>query len=207
MRLEESVRIEHPPERVFALVSDLAELADCVPGLQIGARRDDSSGRQPVFTGRWSVRFGPVSPTYSGTAQVLWADADAGVIGIRAHGIDESGHGGADALVETTVRAEGAGTRVDVRTDLSIRGRGAQFGHRVLAEISAAHVEAISQLIDTALAGAPPDVPAPASPVPPGRMHSATSTSDRDRARIAIGIAAGGAVALLGWLAARRRRT
>lgn len=209
MRLEESVRVEHPPERVFELVSDLAGLAGCVPGLQLGERRDDS-GTHPVFTGRWSIRVGSLNPTYSGTAQVLWADAATGTIGIRAHGVDESGHGAADALVEATVQAEGAGSVVLVHTDLSIRGRGAQFGHGVLIELTTAHAEQIGSRIDAALSQPPPAAPAPAPALQEPAEDVETpepAVPSGSAARCAPPIAAAaGAVALLGWLLVRRGR-
>ncbi|HEV7524689.1 MAG TPA: carbon monoxide dehydrogenase, partial [Acidimicrobiia bacterium] len=51
-------------------------------------------------------------------------------------GRDTRGQGNAKATIVVTMTAEGAGTKVDVATDLSITGKVAQFGRGVLVDVS-----------------------------------------------------------------------
>jgi hypothetical protein len=55
---------------------------------------------------------------------------------IDASGRDTRGQGNAKAQIVVTMQPEGAGTKVDVVTDLSITGKVAQFGRGVLADVS-----------------------------------------------------------------------
>src|SRR6185369_5157054 len=55
---------------------------------------------------------------------------------IDASGRDTRGQGNAKATIVVTMAPEGAGTKVDVATDLSITGKVAQFGRGVLVDVS-----------------------------------------------------------------------
>jgi hypothetical protein len=56
---------------------------------------------------------------------------------IKASGREAKGSGTASATITATLRPSGAGTRVELSTDIAISGRAAQFGRNLLTEISA----------------------------------------------------------------------
>ncbi|MGH3749799.1 MAG: hypothetical protein ACRDT8_20640, partial [Micromonosporaceae bacterium] len=78
---------------------------------------------------------------------------------IAARGREEKGSGSASADITALLTPDGSGTRVDVRTELAISGRAAQFGRSLMAEVSGAmvneFVRRLEQLIETGDAAAP----------------------------------------------------
>src|SRR5205807_8431158 len=73
---------------------------------------------------------------YKGTARVAEVDEPNHRLVIDASGRDTRGQGNAKATIVVTMAPEGAGTKVDVATDLSITGKVAQFGRGVLVDVS-----------------------------------------------------------------------
>ena len=55
---------------------------------------------------------------------------------LQAEGRDTRGQGNASATVTATLAPDGAGTVVDIDTDLNITGKVAQFGRGVMADVS-----------------------------------------------------------------------
>ena len=82
------------------------------------------------------VKVGPITAQYKGTARLAEVDEANRRIVIDASGRDTRGQGNAKATIVVTMMPEGAGTKVNVVTDLSITGKVAQFGRGVLADVS-----------------------------------------------------------------------
>lgn len=130
MEIKDSFRVSTPIEDTWKVLLDIEGIAPCLPGAQLQEVEGDE------FRGVVKVKVGPITAQYKGAAKVAEVDEAARRIVIDASGRDTRGQGNAKASIVVTMAQEGAGTRVDVTTDLSITGKVAQFGRGVLADVS-----------------------------------------------------------------------
>jgi uncharacterized protein len=117
-------------DAAWAAFSRLDQIAPCFPGATV----TDVDGRD--YAGFVKIKFGPIPLTYAGNAQVTELDRDTGRLVFRAQGQDRRGNGTATANVTATLTETGQITDVQVRTDLSLTGRPAQFGRGVISDVS-----------------------------------------------------------------------
>ena len=129
MQLEHSFTVPVGVEEAWQVLLDIERIAPCMPGAAIDSVDGDD------FTGTVKVRLGPIGLTYKGRASFVEKDADAHRIAINAQGRDARGNGTAAAKVTATLTEQDGATHVDVRTDLDITGRPAQFGRGVMVDV------------------------------------------------------------------------
>ncbi|MET7906045.1 SRPBCC family protein [Streptomyces sp. NPDC005355] len=130
MELTNTFTVGMPLEETWKVLTDLERIAPCLPGAALlGVNGED-------YQGAVKIKVGPVSATYKGTARFLECDGAAHRAIIRAEGSDTGGQGNAAATITADLSAQGDGTRVDVRTDLALSGRVAQFGRGVISDVS-----------------------------------------------------------------------
>jgi uncharacterized protein len=130
MEITDSFRVSTPIDATWKVLTDVERIAPCMPGAQLtGVEGDD-------YLGTVKVKVGPITAQYKGAARLTEIDESNHRIVIDASGRDTRGQGNAKATIAVTMAAEGAGTKVDVATDLSITGKVAQFGRGVLADVS-----------------------------------------------------------------------
>ena len=130
MRLEDEFTIATPPDRAYELLLDLRRVAPCVPGAAIG--EPDAEGFHP---GRVAVKVGPMKFVYDGRVRIAEQDPVSRTAVIVGEG---RASGGSDtATVNTTMQVlpDGTGSRVRMTTHLEIKGRAAQMGQGVIADV------------------------------------------------------------------------
>jgi carbon monoxide dehydrogenase subunit G len=146
MRLEDEFTIATPPDRAYELLLDLRRVAPCVPGAEIG--EPDAEGFHP---GRVSVKVGPMKFAYDGRVRIAEQDPVARTAVIVGEG---RASGGSDtAKVNTTMQVlpDGTGSRVRMTTDLEIKGRAAQMGQGVIADVGRRLVKDAAACIEVRL--------------------------------------------------------
>ena len=124
MRIENTVEVDAPLERVWALVNDIPRVAPCMPGAALTGVGDDGT-----YEGTVAVKLGPLRMTYKGKVSVDEVDDANHSARLTASGKDTKGAGTARASVET--RLEPAGethTRLHVTSDVQLTGKVASFG-------------------------------------------------------------------------------
>lgn len=131
MELTNTFTVDLPVADAWRVLTDLERIAPCLPGAALTGRDGDD------YLGTVKVKVGPVSAQYKGTARFVTRDESAHQAVIRAEGKDSGGQGTAAATITAALSGHGAGTRVDVRTELAISGRVAQFGRGVIADVTA----------------------------------------------------------------------
>lgn len=129
MQLEHSFTVPVGIDRAWSVLLDIEQVAPCMPG----AALDSVDGDE--FTGTVKVKLGPISLTYKGHAAFIEKDEAAHRATIDARGRDARGNGTAAAKVSAALVDEGGSTRVEVRTDLDITGKPAQFGRGVMVDV------------------------------------------------------------------------
>ena len=130
MEITDSFRVSTPIDATWKVLLDIEGIAPCLPGAQLQEVEGDE------YRGVVKVKVGPITAQYKGAARLAEIDESNHRIVIDASGRDTRGQGNAKATIVVTMESEGAGTKVDVTTDLSITGKVAQFGRGVLADVS-----------------------------------------------------------------------
>lgn len=146
MRLDDEFTIATPPERAYELLLDLRRVAPCMPGAEIGA--PDAEGVHP---GRVVVKIGPMKFAYDGRVRIAEQDPVARTALIVGEG---RASGGADTAKVTTtmeVLPDGTGSRIRMTTDLEIKGRAAQMGQGVIADVGRRLVKEAAACIELRL--------------------------------------------------------
>jgi carbon monoxide dehydrogenase subunit G len=124
MKIENTVEVDAPLDRVWALVNDIPRVAPCMPGAALTGVLDDHT-----YEGTVAVKLGPLRMSYKGKVTVDQVDEANHSARLTASGRDTKGAGTAKANVET--RLEPAGdtrTRLKVTSDVQLTGKVASFG-------------------------------------------------------------------------------
>ncbi|MFD9029674.1 SRPBCC family protein [Streptomyces sp. NPDC059567] len=130
MQLTNSVPVKAAPDAVFALISNVQRVASCMPGAALEGRDGDA------WRGAVKVKVGPITAAYAGTVRFLEVDAEKRRLRVHASGADAHGSGDAEAEVFLEVLPTPDGARLNLDTDLVIRGKIAQFGKGAIATVS-----------------------------------------------------------------------
>ena len=123
MRIENTVEVDAPLDRVWALVNDIPRVAPCMPGAALTGVQDDT------YEGTVAVKLGPLRMSYKGKVVVEGVDEANHSARLAATGKDVKGAGTARASVETRLEAvDATRTRLHVTSDVQLTGKVASFG-------------------------------------------------------------------------------
>ena len=205
MDLTNEFRVPVPPERAWAILTDIERIAPCMPGAQLQEVDGDE------FRGIVKVKVGPITAQYKGTATFLERDEAGRRAVLRADGRETRGQGNASATITAALApADGGATDVTVTTQLTVTGKVAQFGRGVLGDVSAKLLDQFVACLESKVladetgasgggsssdggsAGGGPEVrngtaSTSTSPSSSGASSSSTSTSPSSTARPAEG--------------------
>jgi uncharacterized protein len=132
LRFEQSFMIKAPADNVWAYLTDPYRVATALPGAAVTEKVDEITYRGTV-----TVKVGPVSAKYRGTARFEKLDAAARVAEVAASGQDTSGRGGADMrMTSRLVERPPEGTEVSVVSEVNVTGILAQFGRGMIEDVS-----------------------------------------------------------------------
>ncbi len=175
MQLKNSVSVPASPDDVFALVNDVERVVTCMPGATL------EGGDGDVWKGGVKVKVGPITAAYAGTVRFLDVDSENRRLRLQARGADTHGSGDAEAEVSLSVTAAPGGARLELTTDLVIRGKIAQFGKGAIASVSNKILQQFARNLGSLLEADRTAVPA-AAPAPGAAQASAsmaTATASR----------------------------
>ena len=123
MLINNSFEVPLPPAQAWKLLMDIPRIAPCMPGAELTGVLDENT-----YNGKVAVRLGPVALTFAGTVKFSEKDEAARKARVNAQGKDSKGRGGAHANVDFQIEPAAIGSRVLVRTDLTLSGAVAQYG-------------------------------------------------------------------------------
>src|ERR671931_2235764 len=164
MKIEQTVEVDAPLDRVWALVNDVPRVAPCMPGAALTKVVDERT-----FEGTVRVKLGPINLSYKGTVVLDEVDEAAHSAQMSANGRDVRGGGTAKARVDTRLEAiSDSRTRMSVSTDLHLTGRVASFGRGAVQDVSARLFGEFAQCLRQTLEAveAAPAAPAATQPSP-----------------------------------------
>ncbi len=129
--IEKSFEIEEPIEKVWASLSSPMEIASCVPGAAITQQIDDTH-----YKGEVTLKFGPIKAQYDGAIEMAELDNSAYKMVMIGKGLDSKGKGSADMKMNGDLTSTDTGTNVKFKMTLTIVGALAQFGSRLINDVS-----------------------------------------------------------------------
>lgn len=123
MLINNSFEVPLPPAEAWKVLMDIPRIAPCMPGAELTGVADENT-----YNGKVGVRLGPVALTFAGTVKFTEKDDAGHKARVQAQGKDSKGRGGAHANVDFQIEPAAGGSRVVVKTDLSLSGAVAQYG-------------------------------------------------------------------------------
>ncbi|MEM6630338.1 MAG: SRPBCC family protein [Bacteroidota bacterium] len=129
--IEKVFEIDQPVNKVWNMLSNPAEIVVCVPGASITEKIDEKN-----YKGKVSMKFGPVKTNYAGDIEILEMDTDNKKMILKGVGLDAKGKGSAEMLMNGQVAEKEGGSEVTYSMDISITGKLAQFGARLVHDVS-----------------------------------------------------------------------
>jgi carbon monoxide dehydrogenase subunit G len=157
-------------EASWAVLSNMHELATCMPGAQITEDVDATH-----YKGSVRVKVGPAVAAFAGTIEVLTLDPVTRTLKMMGKGADKSGSSASMELTAVLVPAENGHSTLEGHAE--VNGKFAQFGWRMMTSVSDMILQQFAEVFSQkaqALQGAAPaaaaaegaaPVAAPAAPV------------------------------------------
>jgi carbon monoxide dehydrogenase subunit G len=132
MRLENSFEVAAPPDASWRLLNDVPRVIPCMPGAVLVEVVGDHSWKAEL-----RVKLGPIALQFATDVVRTEMDEAAGRVVLSVDAREARGRGGAQATIESTLTSVSGGTRVDIVTDLGLRGAVAHHGRGVVADVAA----------------------------------------------------------------------
>ncbi|MCZ6627430.1 MAG: SRPBCC family protein [SAR324 cluster bacterium] len=130
--LENSFNLEQPIEKVWAFLSDPTKVAPCLPGAEILEVVSKTE-----FKGGVKMKLGPFTTQFKGEVIIEHLDDQAHEIRMVGKGKDARGTGSATMVITGKLtELPGGGTEMVSTSELTISGKLAQFGSRMIQDVS-----------------------------------------------------------------------
>lgn len=180
MLINNSFEVPLPPDQAWKVLMDIPSIAPCMPGAELTDVID-----QNTYNGKVGVRLGPVALTFAGTVKFTEKDDTAHKARVNAQGKDAKGRGGAHANVDFQIESAAGGSRVVVKTDLTLSGAVAQYGRAsgMIQDVAQQLIGQFANALKAQLAASQParaiaaEAAAPAKPGVPAKARAISGFS------------------------------
>ncbi|MDP2066978.1 MAG: SRPBCC family protein [Burkholderiaceae bacterium] len=129
--LEKQYPVAAGLEAAWQVLSNVSELATCMPGAQVTEQLDAAHYRGSV-----KVKVGPAVASFSGTIEVLALDPQANTIRLAGKGADKGGSSASMELTASLVAVDAQSSTLKGKADVIVNGKFAQFGGRMMGSVS-----------------------------------------------------------------------
>jgi len=129
--INKTFQVEQPIDAVWANLTNPEKVVVCVPGASLTEKVDDNN-----YKGEVELRFGPIKAGYGGLITFLERDITKHRMVLKGAGVDNKGKGGADMKMDGVLSEKDGGTEINVTMDVSVTGMLAQFGSRMIQDVS-----------------------------------------------------------------------
>lgn len=123
--------LDQPIDAVWKNLANPEEIVVCVPGASITEKIDDKNFKGAVVT-----KFGPIKASYAGDIEIIELDEANKKMVLKGRGLDSKGKGSADMLMNGILTEVDGKTHVKFTMDITIIGMLAQFGSRLINDVS-----------------------------------------------------------------------
>ena len=129
--ISKSFDIDQPIDLVWQSLADPEDIVTCVPGASITEKIDDKNYKGAVVT-----KFGPIKASYAGDIEIVELDEANKQMTLKGRGLDSKGKGSADMKMVGKLSEANGTTHVDFNMNITIIGMLAQFGSRLINDVS-----------------------------------------------------------------------
>ena len=186
--IDKQYPIPASPEQGWQVLSDVVDLATCMPGASITEKLDETH-----YKGSVKVKVGPANAAFAGDIEIQGIDAALKEIRMLGKGADRGGSSASMQLTASLVAVPDGSTSLVGKATVIVNGKFAQFGGRMMTSVSDMilqqfadnfSIKAQAAVLQTAQAATPqagqsagtdqPTTEATASPKPaaPAAMHT-----------------------------------
>lgn len=146
--IDKTFQVDQPAQQVWEFLSNPEKVVVCVPGAQLTEKVDDTN-----YKGKVSVKFGPVSAKYNGQISMDKVDDKNYEMTISGKGMDAKGKGSAGMVMNGNVKSvDKNNSEVAYNLEISVTGKLAQFGSRLIVDVSNQLADQFTQSFKEALA-------------------------------------------------------
>ena len=132
VKAEKSLKLNQEPAVIWKCMIDPSFMVKSVPGAELTEQIDER-----YFKGKISVKIGPVTTNFNGEAEFTKLEEADYELTMEGKGLDTSGKGGANMTMNIKLsKLEDGGTEMQSSMSLSITGRLAQFGARMIVAVN-----------------------------------------------------------------------
>ncbi len=174
--IEKNFDINAPIDLVWKSLANPEEIVGCVPGASITEKIDDRNYKGAVVT-----KFGPIKAAYAGDIEIVELDEANKKMVLKGRGLDSKGKGSADMIMNGTLTESDGTTHVKFSMDITIVGMLAQFGSRLINDVSDQLLNQFVKNFQAQLATAAPS-PAAAAPESAPVVAASASTPEATKA-------------------------
>jgi len=129
--ITKSFHAEQNIDEVWDNLTDPEKVVVCVPGAHLTEKVDDNN-----YKGGVELKFGPVKASYGGLITFMERDVASHTMKLKGSGTDTKGKGGAEMTMTGNLTEKDGGTDVNISMEVSIVGMLAQFGNRLINDVS-----------------------------------------------------------------------
>jgi hypothetical protein len=115
----------------WLVLSNITELATCMPGATITEQVDDTH-----YKGSVKVKVGPASAAFAGDIEVLGVDEASKQIQLLGKGADKGGSSASMNLTATITKVDEHNVTLTGKASVIVNGKFAQFGGRMMTSVS-----------------------------------------------------------------------
>jgi len=131
-KLDKSFEVPQGTELVWEHLIDPEKIMDCVPGVSIDEKVGDNH-----YKGKVGMKFGPMGVKYDADIYYDEIDLENRKIIITGDGVDAKGNGNAAMKMSIDItELEAGGVKMDAIMDVTVNGKIAQFGSRLIDTVS-----------------------------------------------------------------------
>jgi len=129
--ITKTFQVDFPIDAVWDNLTNPDKVVNCVPGASLTEKVDEDN-----FKGEVELKFGPVKAKYAGLITFLERDVATRKMVMKGVGTDSKGKGGADMEMNGQLVEKDGGTEVSVSMEVSVTGMLAQFGSRLINDVT-----------------------------------------------------------------------
>ena len=118
-------------DTVWNALTNPEKLVTCVPGAELTETLDENH-----LKGKVIIKIGPITAKFNGDLEIEKREISSYELAMTGKGSDISGKGGASMVMQIKLKAIDSGTEVCCRMTVSITGRIAQFGARMIEAVN-----------------------------------------------------------------------
>jgi len=132
VKAEKNLKLNQDPDMIWKCMIDPSFMVKSVPGAELTEQLDERN-----FKGKISIKIGPVTAKFNGEAEFTKLKEADYELTMEGKGLDTSGKGGANMTMNIKLSTlEEGGTEMQSSMSLSITGRLAQFGARMIVAVN-----------------------------------------------------------------------